>query len=276
MPNSFMSSFDPVFKPSFWQKLLGQNYKWYFLIKYWLRANTAYFWSEVFVGLNRTLTLLGTCVIFLYLGQNQQQILNYLLLGSVFFAITDPVMSWFISGDIKHGKITKWLMYPTNYLNTLFFIALANCLYLSATCLVGLVPVILLFHQNIDLSGNFWPLLLFLIISFVIRLSLQVLTGFSAFWFVEGNGLNHLVQNAENFLSGSMFPLSILPVYFNWLQYSPFAFTFYHPMQIYLGKYSQLQTLWVFTGGIVWCVILYFLAKLVFKMGLKRNESVGL
>ena len=55
-----------------------------------------------------------------------------------------------------------------------------------------------------------------------------------------------------------------------------FAFTFYHPMQIYLGKYSILETIYVFGGGIVWCIILYYSAKWVFKMGLKRNEAVGL
>lgn len=103
-----------------------------------------------------------------------------------------------------------------------------------------------------------------------------MLAGFSAFWFTESAGINHLVQNFENFLSGSMFPLYILPVYFNWLQFSPFAFTFYHPMQIYLGKYNFEQTIWVFAGGIFWCIFLYFVAKLVFKLGLKKNESVGL
>lgn len=111
------------------EKLLGKNYKCWYLVKYWLKANTVYFWSEFFVGLNRTLILLGTCMIFLYLGQeNQEPILNYLLLGSIFFAITDPVMSWFISGDIKQGKITKWLIYPVSYIKLLFFVAIANCL----------------------------------------------------------------------------------------------------------------------------------------------------
>jgi len=47
-------------------------------------------------------------------------------------------------------------------------------------------------------------------------------------------------------------------------------------MQIYLGKYDTFQTVLVFGGGIFWCVLLYFLAKFVFKMGLKKNESVGL
>jgi ABC-type uncharacterized transport system permease subunit len=47
-------------------------------------------------------------------------------------------------------------------------------------------------------------------------------------------------------------------------------------MQIYLGKYSNLEIFYTFLGGLVWCIMLYFLAKLVFKMGLKKNESVGL
>jgi membrane-associated phospholipid phosphatase len=29
-------------------------------------------------------------------------------------------------------------------------------------------------------------------------------------------------------------------------------------------------------GGFTWCIILYLLAKWVFKLGLKRNEAVGL
>ena len=266
-----------TYTPTLMEKLLDKNYKWWFLFIYCLKSSTVYFWSEAFIALNKTLTLLGNCVIFLYLGQkNDQPILNYLLLGSIFFAVTDPVIAWFVSGNIKSGKMTKWLMYPVKYLDIIFWTAVANCIYLSATCLVSLIPVVLLFYKYIDLSGNFWILLPFLAVSFLIRFSLQTLTGMGAFWFTEGSGINYLVQNLENFLSGSMFPLYILPVYLGWLQYLPFAFTFYHPMQIYLGKYSNLEILYVFLVGIFWCFVLYFLAKLVFKIGLKKNESVGL
>lgn len=266
-----------TFQPNLMQKLLGRNYKWYFLIQYWIKSNTVYFWSEFFIGLNRTLILLGTCVIFLYLGDNNQQpILNYLLLGSIFFTITDPIISWFVSSNIKDGKLTRWLTYPIKYINFVFFTGVANCIYLSVTALISLIPVTLVFHQYIDLSGNFWVFIPFLFISFGIKFCTQILAGFSGFWSIDGSGINHLVQNSENFLSGSMFPLFILPVYFGWIQYLPFAFTFYHPMQMYLGKYDTNQTILVFVGGIAWCLVLYFLAKLVFKMGLKRNESVGL
>lgn len=75
---------------TFFQRILGSNYKWFYLIKYWIKSNLIYFWSEVFVSINRTITLLGTIIIFLYLGKTNEPILNYLLLGNLFFAITDP------------------------------------------------------------------------------------------------------------------------------------------------------------------------------------------
>lgn len=272
-----MNTTTSTYIPSFLEKLLGRRYKWWYLFKYWIKANTTYFWSEVFVSLNRTLTLFGICVIFLYLSENGAEgFLNYLLLGSIFFSITDPVISWDLSNSIKNGKITKSLLYPIKYLHYLFFTAVSNCLYLFTTSLVALIPVLLVFHKYLDLSSNFLVLIPLILISFLIRFSIQAITGFATFWFVEGSGINHLIQNLENFLSGSMFPLFILPFHFTWLQYIPFAFTFYHPMQIYLGKYDLQQTILVFVGGIAWCIVLYFLAKLVFKAGLKRNESVGL
>ena len=91
-----------TYTPTLMEKLLDKNYKWWFLFIYCLKSSTVYFWSEAFIALNKTLTLLGTCVIFLYLGQkNDQPILNYLLLGSIFFAVTDPVIAWFVSGIAK-------------------------------------------------------------------------------------------------------------------------------------------------------------------------------
>ena len=264
------------FTSTFLQKLLGRNYKWWYLINYWIRSNIVYFWSEVFVSMNRAVTLLGAVIIFLYFGQGNESILNYLLLGNLFFAVTDPVLSWFVSDNIKNGGLTRWLMYPIKYTTFLFFAAIANGLYMSLTYLAALIPVIFIFRDNISLTGNFGLILLFLPMSFFIRFTIQILAGFSSFWFVEGAGVNHLTQSFESFLSGSVFPLYILPATFSFVIFVPFSFTFYHPMQIYLGKYSPLETLYVFLGGIAWCVVLYFLAKWVFRMGLKRNESVGL
>ena len=77
-------------------------------------------------------------------------------------------------------------------------------------------------------------------------------------------------------LTGVIIPLDKLPFYKEIIQFLPTTWSLHHPMQIYLGKYDTFQTFLVFLGGVSWCILLYFLAKFVFKMGLKRNESVGL
>jgi ABC-type uncharacterized transport system permease subunit len=47
-------------------------------------------------------------------------------------------------------------------------------------------------------------------------------------------------------------------------------------MQIYLGKYSMTEIIYTFFGGIAWCFVLWILARVIFKLGLKKNEAVGL
>jgi hypothetical protein len=74
------------------------------------------------------------------------------------------------------------------------------------------------------------------------------------------------------YLSSSKYTI----LYSSFLQFLPTSYILHHPMQIYLGKYTNLEIFYVFLGGLAWCAVLYFLAKLVFKMGLKRNEAVGL
>jgi ABC-2 type transport system permease protein len=80
-------------------------------------------------------------------------------------------------------------------------------------------------------------------------------------------------QDLSELLSGGIVPLI---GFLNFLSILPFSFWVHHPMQIYLGNYSTLETFYVFAGGFGWCVILYFLAQFIFKLGLKRNEAVGL
>jgi ABC-2 type transport system permease protein len=115
-------------------------------------------------------------------------------------------------------------------------------------------------------------------VSFIGYISLVLtnfLFGFSAFFMHENWGIMELSSVTNQYASGKTFPLNLV-WFVSPLALLPFAFNFHHPMQIYLGKYSNLEIFYVFLGGLTWCLVLYFLAKLVFKMGLKRNEAVGL
>jgi ABC-type uncharacterized transport system permease subunit len=113
------------------------------------------------------------------------------------------------------------------------------------------------------------------IFSVIIGILWNIIISATAFWTPEFGGIVVASNVFIRGMSGFFVPFYLLSAW-SCLFYNPLAFTFYHPMQIYLGKYDTTQTIFVFLGGMAWCLILYFLAKIVFKMGLKRNESVGL
>jgi ABC-2 type transport system permease protein len=215
-------------------------------------------------------------VVFIFLQKGTPEILTYLLIGTVFFATTDPVVNWFLGNNIKSGQITRFLILPGNFLTFMIFVGIGNTFYMFITYLVSLLPVLLFFSSSLIFSWNVLWLFLFYPICIGIRLSIDLLSGLAAFWTTSFSGMITLAGAILIFFSGASFPLNFISNKLPILEYTPYSILFYHPMQIYLGKYNTIQTIGVFVGGLAWCLVLYFLAKLVFKLGLKRNESVGL
>ena len=257
------------------QSLLGRNYKWWYIGLFTIKQNFNYFWDEIFTSFYRFVYLVGLITLGTHNNDNPSFV-KYLLIGSVFYACTESFIVWQLGEEIKSGKITNVLLKPVNYITYNCVVGLFKCVNVFFSYLPWMAILFFIYKPNlIEDIGNIWVFVLFYLISWFIRMMFDFIFAFGAFWFTEYQGLSYLDYNGASFLSGSLFPLVYLsnnPL----LIYNPFAFTFYHPMQIYLGKYDFTQTLMVFARGIAWCIALYFLAKWVFKMGLKRNEAVGL
>jgi len=56
----------------------------------------------------------------------------------------------------------------------------------------------------------------------------------------------------------------------------PFAYTIYVPVQLYLGKISFAEGLRGLAIEILWLVALYIIIKVVWRLGLRKYESVGI
>jgi ABC-type uncharacterized transport system permease subunit len=104
---------------------------------------------------------------------------------------------------------------------------------------------------------------------------MSILLGSTAFFVTNNFGIMNFVSQVNKISSGRLFPLDILPV-IKFLSFSPFAIFYFHAFQIYFGRYDLFQSLITLAAALFWCVVLYFLAKLVFRLGLKKNEAVGL
>ena len=270
-------------KETFLQKLLGDNYKWWFLFKFSFKSGTTYRYSNMF-WLFGSLVNIGAILVVWYANSQSGSTLYNFPTIFTYFVVSGIANEFFemhfyghLASEIYSGKINNKLLYTTNLFGFYFVRHFGKTLLFSFYEIV-LLSLILIFGFQFLILPSFWNFIFFILLQFlglIASVFLSFVVGFSAFFMTESEGLINFVANVKNVSAGKFFPLTILPIT-SFLIYSPFSLFFYHPMQIYLGKYDNFQTFLVFLGGVFWCIFLYFLAKFVFKMGLKKNESVGL
>lgn len=268
------------FKETFLQKLLGQNYKWWFLLKYEYKRSNGHFYSFIFVNIVRAIEFL-TVIYVWKINNSPAEVITYLCLGRVFERMISSPFGMVLGSSIDSGKITRDLVLPQNQL-VYYFISDPgfNQMRQFFGGIITLILALAVFSQDIKLSFSFLWLVLFLPIAILIRFYANILIGLIAFWVRERANNTAIMGGAYmimGILAGEIIPLNlVLKDNFLFLQFSPFAYFLHLPIQIYLGKYNLEQTFLVFFGGVFWSVLLYFIAKLVFRLGLKKNESVGL
>jgi len=211
------------------------------------------------------------------------ELVTYVVIGSFYSSAVNVWVQEEISQWIKSGKLISKMLHPTPFIERYFFefIGKAFCaeFLIKGAAYFLLLPFFFTYLKAPYSLLNIFLTILFVPISFTIIYLFDLIVGFISFWVLEFGALGGIMNLVVDFLKGAFIPLYILysiSEKFEFLNYLPFAFLLHHPMQIYLGKYSANQTILVFLGGLAWCIALYILAKIVFRLGLKRNESVGL
>jgi ABC-2 type transport system permease protein len=270
------------FQPTLMQKILGRQYKWWYISVYNIILTSTKLSSAGFALFGVLINFTAVSYIWFINGASAAT-MTYLLIGRIYKTLTDNYWSDKIGLDIASGKISSDLLKPTEYLNYNFVASISTRLLRNIINISGIIAVVLLMNflgVSLIWSTNVLSILLFIPIALFINFYIAFIIGCIAFFIQDRRDFGSF-SVAYNQISiifiGTLIPLDKLPVGFEHiLDKLPLAYLLHHPMQIYLGKYDTNQTLMVFAGGIAWCIILYFLAKLIFKLGLKRNEAVGL
>jgi ABC-2 type transport system permease protein len=277
-----MSSISKTNTQTFLQKLLGRQYKWWYIIKQGFNSNTIYRYNSFTWLLSSVVLILGTLIIW-YINYSQsgvlspdfREIFTYFVIGEAF--IFASAIQFDIGESIQKGKFTNRLMMPTSYLKYYCFYQFGYQLFENLSKLIIYLILALIMNQFLILPSliNFISFIIAIIIAYFLNLLFGIIIGGMAFFLTAFHGTAALFDSLKLVLGGRLFPFNKLNI-LKPFALTPFAFTFYHPMQVYLGKYDLNQTFLVLLSGTGWCFVLYFLAKFVFKLGLKRNEAVGL
>ena len=214
-------------------------------------------------------------------GYTANDMISYVVFAWFFsFLTTTYAFERTIARDIHEGTLSNLLVKPQSYIRYVMTVATGRILIAFLIVLVQGAIVFSFFRGQLASLPDFFTILLLicmLIATYFINLFLSIIIGFIAFWTTEVNGTYYSIKVFSRFMSGTFFPISLLPLFFVKVSYFlPFVYTIYIPVQLYLGKISFAEGLRGLAIEMLWLVVLYVIIKIVWRLGLKRYESVGI
>lgn len=263
--------------------------------KYWsvfttgLQNTFVYRWNFVLRSLFALVPLAGTVFIWKALFESRgaeirgydfgQMIYYFLVVLLVDNLVTPTDDEWQIASEIRDGQINNFLSKPVDYLAYRATLFLSSRLLYTAVTLPAIAAVFFWFREFIVLPTDpiTWPLFF---VSLAMAAAIQFLLAYAlamlAFWILEISTIVFILYSFEYYLSGRLFPLNVMP---DWLQeilrWLPFTYELYFPVAILTEKVKG-EDLW---SGLAiqagWVVLCFLGARLMWRRGLRRYESVG-
>lgn len=214
-------------------------------------------------------------------GYTLQEMITYLLVGGLINVIVRNWLSEAVAKDIKNGNLSVFLTKPIEYMNYMFFREIGRISVAFFMSVASQTLVIIFFLDKVILrfdSASHLLLIAFMIIlAFITEWLISYLIGLIAFWTDEVDGIYSTASRLRKFFAGGYFPLSLLPPLFVNISFAlPFAYSFFVPTQLYLGKMDIATGLKGIAIQLFWIFALFVIVKFVWKRGLKRYEGIGI
>ena len=266
-----MGKYWVVFRVALSERLV---YRTDFFLSTFLRfipiITTILLWRAIYDGAGRT--EVG--------GLAYRQMVSYYLFVMVVRAFGSmPRLATDISNDIREGELRRYLLQPIDYLTYNLAIRGAHKLTFF---LMAVGPYALVFWLCRGFLPG-WPTgtmlglsVLTLLLALLLGFAINCLLGLLGFWFLEVASFVHVFMSAQYFLSGHMFPLSLLPdVVQHVVMYLPFAYETYYPAMILLQRLEPAEIGRVIMVQCIWIVVLAVAARVAWSRGLRRYAAFG-
>jgi len=190
-----------------------------------------------------------------------------------------PRLATDIATDIRDGNLRKYLLQPIDYLGYNVSLRVAHKLVYFVMAATPYALVFWLCRRYLPgwPTGSMLLLSVFSLgLSFLIGFMFNSLMGLLGFWFLEVGSFIHVVMVMQYFLSGHMFPLSLLPAGLQSVVTNlPFAYETYYPTLLLLQRLDTGAAMHVISMQMVWVVVLGSAARIAWLRGLKRYAAFG-
>jgi ABC-2 type transport system permease protein len=238
------------------------------LLRFLPMVTTILLWRAVYVGQTTIATF------------DEHEMIAYLLLvhiGRMFSSM--PGLAAGIARDIREGSLKKYLLQPIDMLAYLVAYRVAHKIAYIATSALPYGLLFFLCRGYFDTFPDALTLLAYLaslIMGFLVGFFFEACIGTIGFWFLEVTSFLYVVNTVNFFISGQMFPLDLLPPFWSGvLKALPFQYMAYFPTMIFLGKIRGMDLVYGLLGELAWAVAFVFIARLLYKTGLRRYSAYG-
>lgn len=263
-----------IFRVSLIERL---HYRGDFLLGTILRflpmLTTILLWRAVYLGAAES----GTSQLA---GFDYHDMVAYLLLVHISRMFSSmPGLASGIARDIRDGSLKKYLIQPLDMIGYLLAYRMAHK---TAYILTSFLPYAGLFaacHTFFDHFPNGPTIVAYigsLLLAFLIGFHFEVCIGMIGFWMLEVSSILYVVMTLNYFISGHMFPLDLLgPTWAGILKALPTQYLAYFPAAVFLGKIQGPDLTAGLLAGVAWAAALMLLARMLYRLGLRRYSAYG-
>ncbi|MEM9587559.1 MAG: ABC-2 family transporter protein [Planctomycetota bacterium] len=214
-------------------------------------------------------------------GFGFRDMVAYYLLTMIARAFSSmPGLASGIAKQVREGEIKRYLIQPIDLIGFLLLNRIAHKLAYYA---VAIAPFALVFFLCRDyFSAGFPPWHVFvaflgsLVMGFLIGFFLEAAIGMIGFWFLEVSSLLFVYMLFSFFLSGHMFPLSLLPdgieAFVNFL---PLKYLAYFPAAVFLGKIPEEDLPMEMAIEAAWLTFFIVICRVAYSRGIARYSGFG-
>lgn len=208
----------------------------------------------------------------------EEQLITYILLINIISQISLGTRTADIANEILSGYFSNYLLKPISFFKFNLTRELVDKLINTLFQIGEIAVLMIIFQPQIFIQKNLfvYPLFFFtLFIGAIISYFLNFLISLIAFWSSEIWAPRFIFSVLVSTLAGSFFPLDILPKpIYNFLLFTPFPYLIYLPTKIVIHSFENFSFK-PLGLSLIWCLLLFLLAKKLWQAGIKNYGAYG-
>lgn len=203
----------------------------------------------------------------------------YIIVTSLLKLDKSHEVSEMLSGEIRDGKFTKYIIKPVHPIGYYFSMIFSKFTYVLGFNVLATLLWVLLFKKYFVMPDNIMNCVLAVGIFMIGLLFMALINYFFTiltFWVLDASGFFMIKDNILEFLSGSLIPLSLLPgSIITIFKFLPFYYVYFYPISLYLNPGEQNVILAISTL-LIWSIFFLLLNNWLYKKALRSYEGVGI